>query len=123
MTSHTLSLYIYIFLSAVSPDVADLGSVLQVPTVGNLVLPAHVPGVLPQQTHLVVGVTCVPKGVPQVLTWTRLRLHSLGDSEGEKVRSGKYKNKKDESYNEIRHTHTLSWMPGSATALKGVACQ
>lgn len=34
------------------PDVAHLGPVLQEPAVGCLVLPAHVPGILPQQPHL-----------------------------------------------------------------------
>lgn len=42
------------------PDVADLRAVLQVPAVRHLILPADVPGVLPQQTHLVVGVPRVP---------------------------------------------------------------
>ena len=61
-----------------SPDVPHLGAVLQVPAVGHLVLPAHVPGVLPQQAHLVVGVPRVPQGVPQVLAWPRRGLHRLG---------------------------------------------
>ena len=42
------------------PDVAHLGPVLQEPAVGHLVLPAHVPGVLPQQPDLVTGVPRVP---------------------------------------------------------------
>lgn len=49
------------------PDVPHLGSVLQEPAVGDLVLPAHVARVLPQQPHLVCGVACVPQRVTQVL--------------------------------------------------------
>lgn len=55
-----------------SPDVSDLWSVLEEPAVRDLVLPANVPRVLPQQAHLVGGVSCVPQGVPQILTRTRL---------------------------------------------------
>lgn len=55
-----------------SPDVANLRPVLQGPAVGDLVLPAHVARVLPQQTHLVASVASVPQGVPQVLARTRL---------------------------------------------------
>lgn len=42
------------------PDVAHLGPVLQKPAVGDFVLPAHIPGVLPQQSDLVTSVPCVP---------------------------------------------------------------
>jgi len=54
------------------PDVSDLWSVLQEPAVRHLVLPANVPGVLPQEPHLIGGVSCVPEGVPQILTRTGL---------------------------------------------------
>lgn len=46
------------------PDVAHLGPVL--PAVGHLVLPAPVPGVLPQQPDLVTGVPRVPQRVAEV---------------------------------------------------------
>lgn len=59
------------------PDVSNLGSVLEEPAVGDLVLPANVPRVLPQEADLLGGVTCVPEGVPHILTRTRLRLHNL----------------------------------------------
>lgn len=59
------------------PDVSNLWSVLEEPAVGDLVLPPNVPGVLPQQTDLLGGVSCVPEGVPQILARTRLRLHNL----------------------------------------------
>ena len=59
------------------PDVAHLGPVLQEPAVGHLVLPAHVPGVLPQQPDLVTGVPSVPQGISEMLSWTCLRLDSL----------------------------------------------
>ena len=57
---------------SVVPDVSDLWSVLEEPAVGHLVLPANVPGVLPQEADLVRGVSCVPEGVPHVLTRTCL---------------------------------------------------
>lgn len=44
-----------------SPDVSNLWAVLQVPTVGHLVLPANISWILPQQTHLVGGVSGVPQ--------------------------------------------------------------
>lgn len=66
------------------PDVAHLGPVLQEPAVGHLVLPAHVPGVLPQQPDLIAGVPGVPQGVSEMLSWARLRLHSL-DKDTRKV--------------------------------------
>ena len=50
------------------PDVSNLWSVLEEPAIGDLVLPAHVPGVLPQETYLVRGMSCVPEGVSQILT-------------------------------------------------------
>ena len=59
------------------PDVAHLGPVLQEPAVGHLVLPAHVPGVLPQQPDLVTGVPSMPQGVAEMLSRTCLRLNSL----------------------------------------------
>lgn len=59
------------------PDVSNLWSVLEEPAVGDLVLPANVPGVLPQETDLLSGVSCVPQGVPQILSRTSLRLHNL----------------------------------------------
>lgn len=59
------------------PDVAHLGPVLQEPAVGHLVLPAHVPRVLPQQPDLVAGVPGVPQGIPEMLPGTCLRLDSL----------------------------------------------
>ena len=66
------------------PDVAHLGPVLQEPAVGHLVLPAHVPGVLPQQPDLVTGVPRVPQRVAEMLPWTRLGLHGL-DNDTSKV--------------------------------------
>lgn len=62
------------------PDVAHLGPVLQEPAVGHLVLPAHVPGVLPQQPDLVAGVPGMPQGVAEMLPRTRLRLNGLDDT-------------------------------------------
>lgn len=59
------------------PDVAHLGPMLQEPAVGHLVLPAHIPGVLPQQPDLVAGVPCVPQGVSEMFPWASFRLHSL----------------------------------------------
>lgn len=59
------------------PDVAHLGPVLQEPAIGHLVLPAHVPGVLPQQPDLVTGVPRVPQGVAEMLPWSCLRLNRL----------------------------------------------
>lgn len=50
---------------------------LQIPAVGNLVLPADIPGILPQQTDLMVGVSCVPQGVPQMLSGACFGFHSL----------------------------------------------
>lgn len=50
---------------------------LQEPAVGHLVLPAHIPGVLPQQPDLVAGVPCVPQGVPEMFPWASFRLHGL----------------------------------------------
>lgn len=71
----------YISLSAdvclLLPDVSNLRSVLKEPAVGDLVLPANIPGVLPQETDLLSGVSCVPEGVPQILTRTSLGLHNL----------------------------------------------
>lgn len=54
------------------PDVSNLWSVLQEPAVGHLVLPANVPGVLPQEPDLIRGVSRVPQGVSHILTRTRL---------------------------------------------------
>lgn len=54
------------------PDVSNLRSVLEEPAVGHLVFPANVSGVFPQEMHLVGGVSCVPEGVPHVLTRTCL---------------------------------------------------
>ena len=65
------------------PDVAHLGPVLQEPAVGHLVLPAHVPGVLPQQPDLVAGVPGVPQGVAEMLPRTRLRLNGLDNDTSE----------------------------------------
>lgn len=67
------------------PDVAHLGPVLQEPAVGHLVLPAHVPGVLPQQPDLVAGVPSVPQGISEMLPWTCLRLHSLDNDMGKVI--------------------------------------
>ena len=53
---------------------------LQEPAVGCLVLPAHVPGVLPQQPDLVTGVPRVPQRVAEMLPWTRLGLHGLDNN-------------------------------------------
>lgn len=59
------------------PDVSNLRSVLKEPAVGDLVLPANIPWVLPQETDLLSGVSCVPEGVPQILTRTSLGLYNL----------------------------------------------
>lgn len=59
------------------PDVAVSGSVLEEPAVRGLVLPANIASVFPQQFDLLTGVAGVPQGVPQVLTWTRVRLDGL----------------------------------------------
>lgn len=59
------------------PDVAHLGPVLKEPAVGHLVLPAHIPGVLPQQPDLVAGVPSVPQGVAEMFPWASFRFHSL----------------------------------------------
>lgn len=59
------------------PDVSNLWSVLEEPAIGNLVLPADVTGILPQETYLVGGVSCVPQRVPQILTRTCLRFYHL----------------------------------------------
>lgn len=55
-----------------SPDVAHLRAVAEVPAVGCLVPPPHIPGVLPQQGDLTRGVARVPQGIPEVLAWTRM---------------------------------------------------
>ena len=79
--THVISLYfcgsLWLFTWILSPDVAHLRSVVDLPAVGSLVPPAHVAGVLPQQLHLPSGVTCVPQGVTQVLPRPCARLHSL----------------------------------------------
>lgn len=54
-----------------SPNVANLRPVQQLPAVGSLVTPAHIPWVSPQQPHLIRGVTCMPQGIPEVLAWAR----------------------------------------------------
>lgn len=79
---HICLLYLGAHIRAgfVPPDVPDLRAVLQVPAVGHLVLPADIPGVLPQQADLVVGVPRVPQRVPQVLPRAGCRLHSLATS-------------------------------------------
>lgn len=59
------------------PDVSNLRSVLEEPAVGDLVFPANVPGVFPQETDLISCVSSVPQGVPQILPGTSLRFHSL----------------------------------------------
>lgn len=60
-----------------SPDVPNLGPVLQEPAVGRLVLPAGVAGVFPEQLHLVRGVPRVPQGIAQILARAGFRLHCL----------------------------------------------
>lgn len=59
------------------PDITNLGSVLQEPTVGDFVFPPYISGVLPQQPDLINGVPCVPEGVAEVLARARLGFHSL----------------------------------------------
>lgn len=59
------------------PDVAHLGPVLKEPAIGHLVLPAHIPGVLPQQPDLVARVPCVPQGVAEMFPGASFRFHSL----------------------------------------------
>lgn len=54
------------------PDVSNLWSVLEEPAVGDLVFPANVPGVFPQETDLISCVSSVPQGVPQILPRTSL---------------------------------------------------
>lgn len=75
MSLSTMSLSVGVCL--VVPDVSNLWSVLEEPAVGDLVLPANIPGVLPQETDLLGGVSCVPEGVPQILPRTSLGLHNL----------------------------------------------
>lgn len=59
------------------PDISNLWPVLEEPAIGNLVLPANIPGVLPQEADLPLGVSSVPEGIPQMLTWACLRFHHL----------------------------------------------
>lgn len=59
------------------PDVAVSGSVLEEPSIRCLVLPADVASIFPQEFDLLARVAGVPQGVPQVFTWTRVRLDSL----------------------------------------------
>lgn len=59
------------------PDVPDLWSVLEEPAVRDSVFPADIPGVFPQETDLLRGISCVPEGVPQILSRTCLRLYHL----------------------------------------------
>jgi len=66
----------------VSPDVAHLRPVAEVPAVRGLVLPAQVPRVLPEQLHLPRCVSGVPQGVPQELSRSGLGLHCLQDGTG-----------------------------------------
>lgn len=54
--SHQLSSFI-----KPGSDVSNLWPMLQVPAVGHLILPAHIPGVFPEQAHLVIGVPSVPQ--------------------------------------------------------------
>lgn len=54
-----------------SPNVANLRPVQQLPAVGSLVTPAHIPWVSPQQSHLIWGVASMPQGIPEVFTWAR----------------------------------------------------
>lgn len=61
---------------------------LQEPAVGDLVLPAHIPGVLPQQPDLVAGVPCVPQGVSEMFPWASFRLHSLDKDMGKMLDQG-----------------------------------
>lgn len=61
----------------VIPDIPNLWAVLQVPTVGHFVLPAYISWILPEQTHLIVCVSCVPQRVSQVLPRACSRLYSL----------------------------------------------
>lgn len=59
------------------PDVAVSRSVLEEPAIRRLVLPADIASIFPQEFDLVTRVAGVPQGVPQVFTWTRVRLDSL----------------------------------------------
>lgn len=60
-----------------SPDVSDLGPMLQVPAVWDLVLPAYIARIFPQQLHLILGVPRVPQRISQKLARPRFRFHSL----------------------------------------------
>lgn len=62
---------------SVVPDVSNLRSVLEEPAIGDFVLPSNISGVLPQETDLLRSVSCVPEGVPQILSRTSLGFHNL----------------------------------------------
>lgn len=59
------------------PDVSISWSVLQEPAVRSLVLPADIASIFPEEFDLVTRVAGVPQGVPEVFTWTCVRLDSL----------------------------------------------
>lgn len=69
-------------LVLVSPDVAHLRPVAQLPAVRRSVLPADVSWILPEQLHLSRCVSGVPQSVPQKLSWSGHRLHGLQDGPG-----------------------------------------
>lgn len=69
-------------LVLVSPDVANLRPVAQLPAVRRSVPPANVPWILPEQLHLSGCVSGVPQSVPQKLSWSGPRLHGLQDGPG-----------------------------------------
>lgn len=50
---------------------------LQEPAIGDFVFPPYIPGVLPQQPDLAIGVPCVPQRVAEVLARACLGFHSL----------------------------------------------
>ena len=94
----------------VPPDVADLRAVLQVPAVGHLVLPADIPGVLPQQADLVVGVSSVPQRVPQMLPGAGCRLHSLVTSTTKKVKRTLAKKGRRAQWDRRSHLQLDAWL-------------
>lgn len=124
-----------------SPDVSDLRPMLQEPAVRCLVLPARIARVFPQQFDLVCGVSGVPERIAEILTWACFRFHCLTQRrdwwnvwikdwltiaasptvcvQAAQVR----KRQKCTTAFFLNGFFTLSWIPGSATARKGFACQ
>lgn len=92
-----------VFMCLFVPDVSNLWSVLEEPAIRNFVLPTHVPGVFPQETYLVRGMSCVPEGVSQILTRSCLRLDHLV-VKTHRIREGKTILTTDEDSNNLTDT-------------------